>query len=131
VTGEWGNWFESHLPGHHHTSAAQPAATATIGTATPGGPVSQLSDTLHNLAAKVEHFDDEALNGLVAVKANPKTAEAFALIRAVSHVDPGPYFDSAVDILRLLDGQINAVPADPGVPQFTPAGPQVAGQAQG
>ena len=88
--------------------------------------MSQISDFLHQAAAKLEHYDDEALAKLDAVQANPRTAEAFSLIHAVSHVDPGPYFDSALGILRLLAGQAAQVPAEP---VFTPAGPQVAGQA--
>lgn len=85
--------------------------------------VAEIEADIHAVAAKFEQVDKAALGKLDAVQANPKTAEAFELIAAVAHVDPGPFFDGAVNILRLLAGQ------SAGVPSFTPAGPQVAGQA--
>lgn len=117
--------------GHRHATAA-PAA-ATIEPATPGGPVisvAEIENDVHNLVAKFEQVDKAALNKLDQVRANPKTAEAFELIAAVAHVDPGPIFDGAVAVLRALAGL--AASAEPGTgaqPSFTPAGPVVAGQA--
>jgi hypothetical protein len=110
---------------HRQTSAAPAAATATI-EATTGGPVisvAEIENDIKTVAAKFEQVDKAALGKLEMVQANPKTNEAFELIAAVAHVDPGPFFDGAVNILRLLAGQAASVPS------FTPAGPQVAGQA--
>jgi hypothetical protein len=111
----------------HHTSAA-PAAAAVNIEPTPGGPVSFITELKNDgraFMAKLESVDEDVLGRLELILANPKTAEAFNLIASVAHVDPGPYFDGAVVILKVLAGQ----PAPSGVPQFTPAGPQVAGQA--
>lgn len=83
--------------------------------------VAEIENDVHNLVAKFEQVDKAALTKLDAVQANPKTNEAFELIAAVAHVDPGPFFDGAMSILRLLAGQAASVPVN--------AGPQVAGQA--
>lgn len=72
--------------------------------------------------AKLESVDEATLNALEAVLANPKTAEAFQLISAVAHVDPGPYFDLAVNGLKLVAGLPPATAA-------ATAGPVVGGQA--
>lgn len=79
------------------------------------------------LAGKLRSVDENALNALEAILANPKTAEAFSLIASVSHVDPGPYFDGAIGILKVVAGQPAAVSGPQ--PSFQPAGPTVAGQA--
>lgn len=96
--------------------------------------VAEIENDIKVVAAKFEQVDKAALNKLDAVQANPKTAEAFELIAAVAHVDPGPFFDSAVDILKVLAGLAPApqqpAPVQPAYePSFTAAGPQVGGQA--
>lgn len=109
---------------HPHASAEQAAAAVTINPDTPGGTVisvAEIEQDIRTVAAKFEQVDKAALGKLDAVQANPKTAEAFELIAAVAHVDPGPFFDSAVSVLRVLAGQAASVPVS--------AGPQVAGQA--
>ena len=118
-----------------HTSAAQPAAAVTIRATTPGGPVS-LSADLHAVAARLENYDDDTLAALDAVKANPATADAFAVLRDLTGFNVNPGIITLVTSgLTALRGQLQAeatataAPAPDAQPQFTPAGPQVAGRA--
>ena len=118
-----GDWFHR----RRQTSAGTPAAAVTIETATQEEPVS-LSTDLHNLAARLENFDEDALAKLEAVKASPKTAAAFDVIASLTHVDPGPVFDGLLAAMQALAPQPAAAPAE--TPQQpVPSGPQVAGQA--
>lgn len=86
--------------------------------------VAEIENDIRTVAAKFEQVDKAALGKLDAVQANPKTAEAFELIAAVAHVDPGPFFDAAVSTLRVLAGQAASVPVS-----SVSSGPSVAGQA--
>jgi hypothetical protein len=118
------------LTGHPRTSAAQAAAAVTIRTSTPGGPVS-LSADLHAFAARLEHYDEDALIALDAVKGNAATDAAFAVLRDLTGFNVSPDIITLVTtgLTELRDRlKANTQPAEP---QFTPAGPQVAGQAQG
>jgi hypothetical protein len=114
---------------HHQTSAAQAAAAVTINTRTPGGPVSLLTEAktiLHDGLARLEALDEEAVAALEAIKGgNPAAASIYASLAAAAHL-PDP-----LGILSSIDNLLKAFipPADPAVPSFTPAGPQVAGQA--
>jgi hypothetical protein len=116
---------------HHDTSAAPAAATATIRTSTPGGPVSSLSDIVHNVATKLEHYDDEALAALDAVKSNPATADAFLVLRDLTGFNVSPDYITLVTTgLTELRNRLASAAATPeAAPSFTPAGPTVAGQA--
>lgn len=89
-----------------------------------------LSQDLHNFAAKLEHFDDEALTALDAIKRNPATAAGFTLLRDLTgfNVDPG-LIDIALAGGHALRDRLAAAAASAAEPSFTPAGPRVAGQA--
>lgn len=90
--------------------------------------VAEIEADIKNVAAKFEQVDKASLIKLDQVRANPKTNEAFELIAAVSHVDPGPIFDGIIGLMRVLAG--GSTVAEPvAQPSFTPAGPVVAGQA--
>jgi hypothetical protein len=123
----------SHLIHPHHASATAVAAAVNIRTSTPGGPVS-LSADLHAIAARVEHYDDETLAALDAVKGNAATADAFAVLRDLTGFNVSP------DIITLVTTGLTALrdrlasaaagtAAPAADPSFTPAGPTVAGQA--
>lgn len=112
---------------HHETSAEPAAATATIRTSTPGGPVSSLSDIVHNVAVKLEHYDDEALAALDAVKGNPATADAFAILHDLTGFNVSPDFITlATATLTELRNRLASAAAS-GAP--VASGPQIAGQA--
>lgn len=93
--------------------------------------MSQLSDELHAFASRVEKFDDSVLSDVEAIQGNPKTAEAFGLLRGLTGVSAEPVFDAAVGLLRAVTPQAAPAQAETadGQPQPVPAGPQVAGQA--
>jgi len=113
---------------HHQTSAAQAAAAVTINTRTPGGPVSlldEIENDIHAVAAKFQAVDKAAVGALDAIKANPVTYSIYVSLANSAHVpDPGGILGSIDNLLKAFAGS----PA-PAEPQFTPAGPQVAGQA--
>lgn len=88
--------------------------------------IATLKDDARSLVAKLEAVDESALNALEAILANPRTNTAFTLISNLTHVDPTPEFDAVLTLLKALAPQ---QPAPQDVPSFTPAGPQVAGQA--
>jgi hypothetical protein len=112
----------------HRTSAAQAAAAVTINTRTPGGPVSlldEIENDIHAVAAKFQAVDKAAVGALDAIKANPVTYSIYVSLANSAHVpDPGGILGSIDNLLKAFAG--SAAPAEP---SFTPAGPQVAGQA--
>lgn len=121
------------------TSAAETAATATIEPAPREEPVSKFSDgvhafadklasDVHSFAATIEHVDDDAITALTAVKSNPATATGFDLLHELTgfNVDPS-YITLGLSVLTEIRDRLKAA-ATP-EPSFTPAGPQVAGQA--
>ena len=124
---EWLEDFEqwAHLR-HHPASAASAAATATIETTPREEPVSAFTDGLHNLAQRLERYDEEALAKFEAVQATGVTKELFGVVAGLTHVDPTPEFNAVVTLLKAFVPQQQPVQAEP---SFTPAGPQVAGQA--
>lgn len=96
--------------------------------------MSKFSDELHSLAGKVEHIDDEAITALTAVKGNPATADAFAVLRDLTGFNVSPDIISLVttgltELRDRLKAAASPQPDAGSAPSFTPAGPVVAGQA--
>ena len=85
--------------------------------------MSQLSDTLLNVAARLEKFDEEAILRLEAIQGSDITRELLGVVAALTHVNPTPEFNAVVTLLKAF------VPPQADQPSYTPAGPQVAGQA--
>lgn len=79
-----------------------------------------------SIAAKFEQVDKAAQAKLEAVKASPITADAFEVLYRLTGVNPSPELDAVLTLLKALAPQPAAAAAEPA---FTPAGPQVAGQA--
>jgi hypothetical protein len=103
-----GQWFHlDHEPHDPSPSAADAAATPTS-TTNQEESMSSISDTLHALAARLEKFDDDALNKLEAIQASPVTAEAFDAIAALSGVNPSPVLTAVVGTLKALSAPQNA-----------------------
>lgn len=85
-----------------------------------------LAADLHGIAARLEHYDDETLQALDAVKANPATADAFAILRDLAGFNVSPDFITlATAVLTELRNRLAAAAQQ----QAAPAGPLVAGQA--
>lgn len=94
-----------------------------------------LSADLHAFAARIEAIGDDAVTDLERVQANPETAKVFTALRDLTglNVAPGIIGIVASGLDALVTELGHAAPAAP-EPQgvsgaFTPAGPQVAGQA--
>jgi hypothetical protein len=122
------DWFAR----HHHTSAAPAAAAVTI-KPNQGGPVSLLDEIKNDaktLAAKFEAVDTAAMAKMEAIQANPGAMQLVDTALAYLHLPPEA-FGAAIGVL----GEIGKlyVPQQPAQPEpapsFTPAGPQVGGQA--
>lgn len=140
-------WAEEHIPGHRKTSAAQPAATATIRTSTPGGPVSLAAD-LQNFGKRLEAIGEEAVSDFETIKATPVGGEVISIIAKLAQNEAAAILPAGVmsNLHATLKGieslalpyiaafeqqQAQAAQQAAGDPQpsFTPAGPQVGGQA--
>jgi hypothetical protein len=136
---------EAQRIGHGITSRFHhPHPSATITTSsTKEDPVSVFTDLkadVHQLAGKLDDFDDDAISKLEAVQANPETATVFAALTDVSHLTlPTGILSSAVSVLEAIGKLIQPTAAsepsqEPPVaeaaePQVQVPGPQVAGVA--
>jgi len=116
---------------HHQTSAAPAAATATI-EATPGGPVSFIADLKH-FAAELETIGEDGAAKLQRVAAHPETAELLDVLDKLTglNITPGLISLVGTGLGELAARATPPEPQEPGQAQasFTPAGPQVGGQA--
>jgi hypothetical protein len=126
-----------------HTSAAQPAAAVTIKATTPGGPVSVLTEgktLLHDALEKIESLDEGAIGVVEAIKVNPTAISITNTLASIAHLpDPQGLLGTADGLLKSFaallskgaaDTALAAPDAQPAAdPSYTPAGPQVAGQA--
>jgi hypothetical protein len=128
--------FWTHLPGHHDTSAAQPAATATIEPNPREEPVSNLlteaKNVLHDGLAKLEAIDEGAVNVMDAIKVNQAGVSIVNTLASIAHL-PDPMgllsnIDSSLKAFAVVLQQ-GAQATAPAEPSFTPAGPVVGGQA--
>ena len=125
-----------------HTSAVRPAAAVTIGATTPGGPVNVLTDIkagAHDLIDKLESLDEGAIGVVEAIKVNPTAISITNTLASIAHLpDPQGLLGTADGLLKSFAALLSKGAADtaltaPDAPAdqapFTPAGPQVAGQA--
>lgn len=130
------SWFdrEWHHLRHHETSAAHAAATATIRTDPPEDHMSTWLDELravaHNVVDKIEAADEAAIGVVEAIKVNPTAVSITNTLASVAHLpDPQGLLSVADGLLKSLAAALQAGAAATAEPSFTPAGPQVAGQA--
>jgi hypothetical protein len=126
-----GNDIERVFGRHHETSAAPAAATATIGTSNPGGPVSlldELEGDVKNFAIKIASADKTAYAKMEQIQANPGAMSLVDAALGYLHLPPEA-FSAAVAVLGEIS-KLYVLPQPAAAePSFTPAGPQVAGQA--
>lgn len=123
-----------------HTSAAQPAAAVTItSSATQGDPVTNnffadLKADGHAFLEKLDTVDEAAVGVVEAIKVNPTAISITNTLASIAHLpDPQGLLSSADVLLKsfalaLSKGEQDTAPAAAEA-SFTPAGPQVAGQA--
>jgi hypothetical protein len=127
-------WFEHHLPGHHNTSAAQPAAAVTIRSTT-GGPVSNLfadvKAILHDGLEKLETIDEGAVGVVEAAKVNSTAVSIINTVAGIAHIpDPDGLLAGADAFLKTIAAAIAKGVTDTAPGTGAPvAGPSVAGQA--
>jgi len=125
-----GNDIERVFGRHHQTSAAPAAATATI-EATTGGPVSlldELEGDVKNFAIKIASADKTAYAKMEQIQANPGAMSLVDAALGYLHLPPEA-FSAAVAVLGEIS-KLYVLPQPAAAePSFTPAGPQVAGQA--
>ena len=121
-----------------HTSAAQPAAAVTIGTTTPGGPVSLFTEAksiFHDGLERLEAIDENAIGAVEAIKVNPTGVSIVNTVASVAHLpDPQGLLAGADTFLKTIATAIAAAaaataPSAPLEPAATATGPQIAGQA--
>jgi len=126
--------FTSHLPRHHHTSTAPAAAQVTI-KPTQGGTVSlidEIKNDVKTVAAKFEAIDTTAMAKMEALQANTGAMSLIDTALGYLHLPPEAF---SVAIAALGEVSKLYVPAQgtqaqpAAEPSFTPAGPQVGGQA--
>jgi hypothetical protein len=126
--------FEDWAHLRHHGQSQTPApGPVTLAAAPPEESIHMsLSADLHAVANRLENYDDDTLAALDAVKANPATADAFAVLRDLTGFNVNPSIITLVTSgLTALRGQLQAEAAASGATpaDVAPAGPVIAGQA--
>lgn len=93
--------------------------------------LTEAKNVLHDGIAKLEAVDEAALGAVEAIKVNPTGVSIVNTLASIAHIpDPMGLLASVDNTLKALAAllQQGAAPSEP-VPSFTPAGPQVGGQA--
>jgi len=136
--------FETWAHLRHHGRNETPApGPVTLASAPPKeNPVTMLSEgktLLHDALDKLESLDEGAIGVVEAIKVNPTAISITNTLASIAHLpDPQGLLGSADGILKQFAAILSKGAADTALTttdatadqaSFTPAGPQVAGQA--